>query len=50
MPERKRSKPEDIGRESPATGSAKKQRIAGTKGGPQEARERALSAFTAGAE
>lgn len=40
MPGREHHRPEGIGRYSPASGSAKKERIAGTKGGPQAACER----------
>lgn len=37
MNTRKR-KPQDVGSDSPASGEAKEQRIAGARGGPQEAR------------
>ena len=33
-------KPEDVGAESPASGSAKEQSIAGARGGPRQARQR----------
>lgn len=43
MADEGRSTPPDMGRDSPASGSAKQQRMSGEKTGPQEAREKPRS-------